>query len=60
MTRKDYVLIALSVRSVVDWPDVNLYKASYALNSVVNELCSHLQNDNPRFDKSKFRKACGL
>lgn len=52
MTKKDYVLIASvfanhdnEIRSIAD---------------VAEGLADMLERDNPRFDRSRFLKACGI
>lgn len=50
MTRKDYVAAAKVISQVKDKQDKTL------LVSTFSEL---FQNDNPLFDYSRFKKACG-
>lgn len=57
MTRKDYILLADALKA-----------AAYALNPpertgallAANEIAHSLAEDNPRFDRARFLKACGL
>ena len=61
MTRKDYVSIAAAVAVVRDsysfnW-NPNLFRA---LDDVAKQLAVHLAQDNPRFDRARFLKACGV
>lgn len=57
MTRKDYILIASTIAEV---------RAKYArghaanefLDTVAIELADKLARDNPRFDRTRFLKAC--
>lgn len=51
MTRKDYILIAAALARLADSAD----KASCA-----QALTYALANDNPRFDRERFLKACGV
>ena len=57
MTRKDYILLADALKA-----------AAYALNPpertgallAANEIAHSLAEDNPRVDRARFLKACGL
>ena len=57
MTRKDYILLADALKA-----------AAYSLNPpertgallAANEIAHCLAEDNPRFDRARFLKACGL
>ena len=53
MTKKDYVKIAkiLNEASVFCHPE--------HIGSIVAMFCSVLKDDNPRFDSTRFIKACG-
>jgi hypothetical protein len=53
MTRKDYQVIAAAIK------DVTVF-SNPSLGTVVNFLVERLALDNPRFDRAKFIKACGL
>ena len=55
MTRKDYILIAAVINRVGDDPTVN----TWTLWRLANELSDRLAQDNPRFDRERFLKACG-
>lgn len=59
MTRKDYELIAAAVRESVTArgapPD-----AYVAVAYLAHVLAASLRADNPRFDKARFLKACGV
>jgi hypothetical protein len=58
MTRKDYELIA----GVLDncSPDTRHEQAIRQHRTTVHEMAVSLAADNPRFDRAKFLKACGL
>lgn len=61
MTRKDYILIAASIKRVRDgyapnW-DANLFRA---LDDVAHTLANELAGDNSAFDHDRFLKACGV
>jgi hypothetical protein len=56
MTRKDYQLIANVFN---DLAQVIELKGTVAEN-LIKMLADDLQADNPRFDRARFIKACGL
>lgn len=59
MTRKDYVLIAEAVKETTFLADGSQdYKM--ALAEVAMELANALSRDNPRFDRGRFLRACGV
>lgn len=60
-TKKDYIRIAAALK--LSHPDgfwdvsptpTQLYRR------IVQELADELSRDNPRFDRARFREACGL
>ena len=53
MTRKDYELLSQVIASA--W----WYSTDYQ-DSFVTALADRLEDENPRFDRARFRKACGL
>lgn len=53
MTRKDYELLAETIATA--W----WYSYDYQ-DSFVTALADKLESENPRFDRARFRKACGL
>lgn len=57
MTRKDYVLLADALKVAV-----NALNPPECLGAFLaaNEIAHVLANDNPRFDRRRFLKACGL
>jgi hypothetical protein len=57
MTRKDYILIAAAIKYVRD-NSGNACERTAALVAV--ELAMQLATDNPRFDRERFLKACGV
>ena len=56
MTRKDFEAIASAIRTAVGvdsaWTD--------AAESIASELADYLATTNPRFDRARFLKACGV
>tara|TARA_E500000318_G_scaffold111341_1_gene129592 strand:- start:57 stop:353 length:297 start_codon:yes stop_codon:yes gene_type:complete len=66
MTRKDFQLIAdalawatpvIDISEPVDARTTGMIATWVAS---VNEMASHLRNDNPRFDMDRFFKACTI
>ena len=57
MTRKDYVLLAEALKAVIQ--SVDKPERTGALLAA-NEIAHCLAEDNPRFDRARFLKACGL
>jgi len=60
MTRKDYVMVADSIKaSRENWegftPD-----AQEAIDGLARSLASKLAQDNARFDRARFLDACGV
>ena len=63
MTRKDYVLIAAQVRDMLLFEmqtQAYLDGAKAAHNSIAYRLAGALGQTNPRFDRERFLKACGV
>ncbi len=59
MTRKDYVLIAEALKKARPTPsDYN--SAHVQFRADVTLIADALANDNPRFDRERFLKACGV
>ena len=56
MTRKDYKLIAKALREAV----LHHHLDTNTLSVAISWLAFTLKEDNPRFDRRKFRDACGL
>lgn len=55
MTRKDYILIADAInKAPVD------ASQDRQRNTVARSIADALATDNPRFDRARFLKACGL
>jgi hypothetical protein len=54
MTRKDYVMIAKTIKGHIDGKDDHVMRG-FALSMVIE-----LQKDNPRFDRGRFLEACGV
>jgi hypothetical protein len=60
MTRKDYVIIAESIKASRDnWEGFNS-EAQEAIDGLTRKMASALWLDNPRFDRARFLEACGV
>jgi len=64
LTKKDYHLIAniinyswLKERQTYDSVSL-IHIIDDAYHSLVDRFCNNLEEDNPRFDETKFRQAC--
>jgi hypothetical protein len=56
MTRKDYELIANVIKQ---FPRLD-YGVASVLEELAEDLSVALSNENPRFDRARFIKACGV
>ena len=61
MTRKDYVLIASTLKTA---RDENMARfggmARQGIEVAAEAMADALANENPRFDRERFLRACGL
>ena len=57
MTKKDYELTARGIFRLYSVSSVDM---RHAIKQVVGHLVSEYKNDNPKFNKDKFIKACGI
>lgn len=65
MTKKDYERLAQLVRytrqNISDeMPEDYLIGFKVATRIMAHNMCTALQLDNPRFDRERFLKACGI
>lgn len=61
MTRKDYVAIAAAIHRTGMAVNIGQKKsAEYALKLAATDIAATMANDNPRFDRERFLKACGV
>lgn len=61
MTRKDYVAIAAAIHRTGMAVNIGSKKsAEYAIKLAATDIAATMANDNPRFDVSRFLKACGV
>ena len=51
-TKKDYLAIAQAIKENMN--------AEHAPQLIALELANHFEKSNPRFDRKRFLKACGL
>jgi hypothetical protein len=57
MTRRDYVLIAAALKAAQD----DEVKAGHPVyDTATYKLADVLARENPRFDRERFLKACGV
>ena len=62
MTKKDYIEIAKVINNHL-FNDVRNDKrllSNMVIASVVSELCTYFEKDNPNFDRERFISACGF
>ncbi len=59
MTRKDYELIAERISSSRE-ADARNGREEELLDSVSRRLADALASENPRFDRERFLRACGV
>jgi hypothetical protein len=60
MTRKDYVIIADSIKASRENWEGFTPEAQDAIDGLARSLSSKLQADNDRFDRARFLDACGV
>jgi hypothetical protein len=54
MTRKDYVAIAAAIKALLQ------ERPAAPPQRVAQVLADHMARENPRFDRARFLKACGV
>lgn len=57
MTRRDYVLLAQTMRSVRPNPVYKDHRAQWCIDMLA--LATALRGTNPRFERDRFMVACG-
>ena len=65
MTRKDYILIAEALKAAMlprlkHHTDDRSLVFNCGVESAAIRVCDTLARDNPRFDRERFLKACGV
>jgi hypothetical protein len=59
MTRRDYVLIAAALKGAHD-SHIHTLPGAIGVRTAALTLADTLAQDNPRFDRDRFLKACGV
>jgi len=57
MTRKDYVAIAAAIKNA-PWSDG--MTEEFIESAIANAIADVFEQDNARFDRARFLKACGV
>lgn len=61
MTRKDYVAIAAAIHRTGMAATIGPKKSAQdAIRLAAIDIAATMANDNPRFDRARFLKACGI
>lgn len=60
MTRKDYKAIADAIRKAWDAATDSTDTAEEAMLLTIGNIGDIMAQDNPRFDRDKFERACGI
>ena len=62
MTKKHYVAIAKTLAALRAAYGAKANAASYgaAMSDAATELAVYFESENPRFDRARFLKACGV
>ena len=60
MTRKDYVMVADSIKASRENWEGFTPEAQEAIDGLARSLASKLAQDNARFDRARFLEACGV
>lgn len=61
MTRKDYEMIAKALKTQIEISRTySEQDGEFAVVNIAFDLIEDLAKDNPRFDKDRFLKACGV
>lgn len=63
MTRKDYILIADAIRAALIDDETGIAlpeREASGVHVAALRLAERLEQDNPRFDRAMFLKACSL
>lgn len=59
MTRKDYEMIAEAIEDAYKVCDAS-NSDTFGVTEAAHALADQFQTDNPRFDRDRFLKACGV
>ena len=60
MTRKDYVAIAFSINVASRIPHYRDQSPGAVTEAIACGIAEYMGKDNPRFDRARFLKACGV
>lgn len=60
MTKKDYILIAQVISAYLDNGDHDMLDGIAGVDVLTRRLATAFQSVNPKFDRARFLKACGL
>ena len=65
MTRKDYVAIAKAINDAMAHerricPQDALAQSEHICRALAGNIANTVARDNPRFDRERFLKACGI
>ena len=58
MTKKDYEAFAKVLKARMQYTRTVSYDSAIA--DIIEDITDIFQSDNPRFDRARFLKACGL
>jgi len=57
VTRRDFEQIAQIIKLA---SDLKFSDSNKAIEAIANQLAAKFKSDNPRFDRERFLRACGL
>ncbi len=60
MSKKDYILIAKCFSDYLDNGDNDMVDGIIGGERLARSICERLQAENPKFNREKFLKACGI
>lgn len=65
MTRKDYEMVSMAIRQCKQYNNrkesaMGAATANVSLEKLAKDLATIFEQDNPRFNRSKFLKSCGV
>lgn len=60
MTRKDFVLIANALKDAAEMASTAHPDFRRGVNQAASDIAYALRTTNPRFDRERFLKACGM
>lgn len=62
MSKKDYEAIARAIKDARPFPSPRheIAIANDIINNVANNLAEECERANPRFDRARFLRACGV